>query len=117
MTITYEISDAQRQEMLNGAVNELKLALTKLSNEVLACLPLIELQARQDMGNTNYAILMERAQEAKDLVAKIEGRWGLIAAAPDMLVILRRIRDSYPGYIPDFIEAVNAIIVKIEGRP
>lgn len=36
----------------------------------------------------------------------------VIAAAPDMLTVLQRIRDSYPGYIPDFIEAVNAVIDK-----
>jgi hypothetical protein len=36
------------------------------------------------------------------------------AAAPGMLAVLERIRDSYPGYIPDFIEAVNAVITKAQ---
>jgi hypothetical protein len=36
----------------------------------------------------------------------------LIAAAPDMLAILQRISVSYPGYIPDFVEAVHAVIAK-----
>lgn len=40
----------------------------------------------------------------------------LCIAAPDMLAVLRHIRDSYPGYIPDFVEAVNAAIAKAEGR-
>lgn len=36
----------------------------------------------------------------------------LIAAAPEMLDVLTRIRDSYRGYIPDFVEAVNKVIDK-----
>ena len=34
----------------------------------------------------------------------------------DMLALLLRIRDSYPGYIPDFIEDDNAVIAKAEAR-
>lgn len=39
----------------------------------------------------------------------------LIAAAPEMLEILQRISVSYPGYIPDFVEAVVAVINKATG--
>ena len=40
----------------------------------------------------------------------------LIASKDELLGVLKRIRDSYPGYIPDFIEEVNAVIAKAEGR-
>lgn len=40
----------------------------------------------------------------------------LIAAAPDMLAILKKIVVSFPGYIPDFVEAANAAIAKAEGE-
>lgn len=50
------------------AAPELRDALVKLSNEVLGSLPLLEEQARRDMGNTNYTILIQRAQEARNLL-------------------------------------------------
>lgn len=43
-------------------------ALAKLSNEVLASLPLMEPLARREFGNTNYAILIQRAEEARGLL-------------------------------------------------
>lgn len=46
---------------------KLREALTKLSNEVLASLPLMEPLARREFGNTNYAILIQRAEEARAL--------------------------------------------------
>lgn len=55
-----------------GGAAEMMEALVKLSNEVIGSLPLMEPLARREMGNTNYAILMQRAQEARALVAKIE---------------------------------------------
>lgn len=48
-------------------------ALIKLSNEVFGSLPLIEPLARQEMGNTNYAILMLRAEEARAVIALARG--------------------------------------------
>lgn len=55
---------------------ELLEALTKLSNEVLGSLPLIEPLARREMGNTNYAVLMQRAEEARAIVIKAEALRG-----------------------------------------
>lgn len=49
---------------------ELLEALTKLSNEVLGTLPLMEPLARREFGNTNYNIIIQRAEEARALVAK-----------------------------------------------
>lgn len=46
----------------------------------------------------------------------VEANAHLIAAAPDMLAILQRIAVSYPGYIPDFIEGVYAVIDKATGE-
>lgn len=51
------------------AADEIRLALHSLSNEILGALPLLEQQARQDMGNTNYSCLMQRAEEARALLA------------------------------------------------
>lgn len=48
--------------------SEIRKALWKLSNEVLGSLPLMELQTRRDMGNTNYNILIQRAEEANALL-------------------------------------------------
>lgn len=48
----------------------LRDALTKLSNEVLASLPLMEPLARREFGNTNYAILIQRAEEARAILAE-----------------------------------------------
>lgn len=56
-------------------------------------------------------------QLAQDTTGRSEARGRLIAAAPEMLAVLRRIRDSYRGYIPDFVEAVNAAIDKATPPP
>lgn len=48
-------------------------ALVKLSNEVLGSLPLMEFDARQMIGNSNYSILIQRANEARAAVAKATG--------------------------------------------
>ena len=52
---------------------DLLAALTKLSNEVLGSLPLVEPMLRQEIGNTNYQILMQRAEEARAAIKKAEG--------------------------------------------
>lgn len=46
-------------------IRSLRNALTKLSNEVLGSLPLMEPLARREFGNTNYAVLIQRAEEAR----------------------------------------------------
>lgn len=46
-------------------IERLREMLASLSNEVLGGLPLIEQQARQDMGHTNYGLLILRAEEAR----------------------------------------------------
>lgn len=45
------------------------LAATRLSNEVLGSLPLMEELARQQFGNTNYSLLIQRAEEVRKAVA------------------------------------------------
>lgn len=40
-------------------------ALARLSNEVLGSMPLMEPLARREFGNTNYELLMRRAEEAR----------------------------------------------------
>lgn len=60
--------------------------------------------AQWEDGRGNYGQEYEWQQQ--------EANARLIAAAPDMLEVLVRIRDSFPGYIPDFVEAVNAAIDK-----
>lgn len=40
----------------------------------------------------------------------------LVAAAPEMFDLLKRISQSYPGYIPDFVEGIVKLIAKAEGR-
>ncbi len=57
-----------RAEILKRENERLRLALTKLSNEVLGSLPLMEPLARREFGNTNYSILMQRAEEARALL-------------------------------------------------
>lgn len=46
-------------------VGEMETALGMLANEVLGSLPLMEAEARQAIGNTNYALLIQRAEEAR----------------------------------------------------
>lgn len=54
--------------------SDLFKALVNLSNEVLGSLPLMEEPARREFGNTNYNILIQRAEEARAAVSKAEGR-------------------------------------------
>lgn len=49
-------------------IERLRMALTKLSNEVLGAMPLLEVQTRRDLGNSNYNILIQRAEEARALL-------------------------------------------------
>lgn len=66
-------------------------------------------------GYQDEAVICQRSDWDHRATESVDnGR--LIASAPDMLTVLRRIRDSYPGYIPEFVEAVNAVIAKAEGR-
>ena len=53
---------------------DLLIALIKLSNEVLGSLPLMEELARREFGNTNYNVMIQRAEEARAAIAKAEGR-------------------------------------------
>ena len=46
--------------------------------------------------------------------AIIEANAHLIAAAPEMFALLKRMATSYQGYIPDFVEAVHSVIDKAE---
>jgi len=48
--------------------NPMRDALIKLSNEVLGSLPLFEPLARREMGNTNYNVLIQRAEEAREII-------------------------------------------------
>ena len=49
-------------------IEKLRIALRNLSNEVLGSMPLMEPLCRREFGNTNYAILIQRAQEARALL-------------------------------------------------
>lgn len=53
---------------LRAEIERLRAALTKLSNEVLGSMPLLEVQTRRDLGNSNYSILIQRAEEARALL-------------------------------------------------
>jgi hypothetical protein len=59
-----------RMEAKDQRMAELEAGLRKLSNEVLGSLPLMETLARQEFGNTNYTCLIQRAQEARALLAE-----------------------------------------------
>jgi hypothetical protein len=52
---------------------EVRDALAKLSNEVLGSLPLMEALCRREFGNTNYNALIQRAEEARAIIAKATG--------------------------------------------
>jgi len=58
---------------LIAAAPDLLAALTRLSNEVLGSMPLMEPLARRELGNTNYSILIQRAEEARAAIAKAKG--------------------------------------------
>jgi hypothetical protein len=51
-------------------IEELIGLLRRLSNEVLGSLPLIEELLRQEIGNTNFTILLQRAEEARAALAE-----------------------------------------------
>lgn len=51
--------------MQDATIKRLREALTNLSNEVLGTLPLMEQLCRREFGNTNYAIMIQRAEEAR----------------------------------------------------
>lgn len=85
-TITFKFADEAQQLRFHDRLNThcrceeredaseeimaLRLALTQLSNEVLGSLPLVEPLARREMGNTNYSLMMQRAEEARALLGK-----------------------------------------------
>ena len=50
---------------------ELLTVLNKLSNEVLGSMPLVESAMRREIGNTNYNLLIQRAEEARALIASL----------------------------------------------
>ena len=47
-------------------------ALIKLSNEVLGSMPIVESAMRREIGDTNYNLLIQRAEEARALIASLE---------------------------------------------
>lgn len=46
-------------------IHHLEQALSRLANEVLGILPMMDAFARREFGNTNYALLIRRAEEAR----------------------------------------------------
>ncbi len=56
---------------IHDAMPELISALRNLSNEVLGSLPLMEPLCRREFGNSNYTILIERATQARELLARL----------------------------------------------
>ena len=66
-----QILRAELRKVANDR-NELAAALTRLSNEVLGSLPLMEPLARREFGNTNYNLIIQRAEEARAALAKAE---------------------------------------------
>jgi hypothetical protein len=66
--ITYgEVSKelALSNARLIAAAPDMLQALIKLSNEVLGSLPLMQALCRREFGNSNYNILIQRAEEAR----------------------------------------------------
>lgn len=51
--------------------DDIALAASRLANEVLGSLPLMEKQSRRDMGNTNYNLLIQRALELRAILAPL----------------------------------------------
>jgi hypothetical protein len=83
MTITQEMLDAQSKRLHAGLADvsegidglkaeraRLRESLAQLSNEVLGSLPLMEVLARREFGNTNYNLLIQRAEEARALLSE-----------------------------------------------
>ena len=52
----------------------MRVALARLSNEVLGSLPLMEPLARREFGNTNYSLLIQRGEESRALLSSDAGR-------------------------------------------
>lgn len=74
-TIGLDFERACKERDQAKAINaELLAALVRLSNEVYGSFPLFEPLARREMGNTNYNCLMQHAEDARALIAKVEGR-------------------------------------------
>ena len=65
--------DQMANALLIALAPDLLSALIKLSNEVLGSMHLAEEAIRQDIGNTNYNLLIQRAEEARAVVAKATG--------------------------------------------
>ncbi|MFN3075355.1 MAG: hypothetical protein ABT940_00460 [Alphaproteobacteria bacterium] len=59
-------------DTLRTQARELARALARLSNEVIGSLPLGEATIRHAIGNTNYNCLIERATEARAVLAKAQ---------------------------------------------
>ena len=57
------------QPAVKRRLDALETALRNLSNEVLGSLPLMEPLARREFGNTNYSLLILRAEEARALLS------------------------------------------------
>jgi hypothetical protein len=51
--------------------------LERLANEVLGSLPLMEPLARREFGNTNYTILIETAERAREALKQSKATWTL----------------------------------------
>lgn len=64
---TREEEEAEAWEYWHQRTLMLEGALFRLSNEVLGSLPLMEELCRREFGNTNYAILIQRAEEGRAL--------------------------------------------------
>ena len=62
-----------RAEKAEAQRDALAKALTSLSNEVMGSFPLVEYALRREMGNTNYNILLQRAEEARAALDAIKG--------------------------------------------
>ena len=63
--------EAVAERNRGNSIEALRTALACLSNEVLCSLLLMEPLARREFGNSNYAILMQRAHEARSLLEEL----------------------------------------------
>jgi hypothetical protein len=66
-----KLSPAFKEGLAVGVAEyDLRIALARLSNEVLGSLPLMEPLCRREFGNTNYNLLIQRAEEARKLLER-----------------------------------------------
>jgi hypothetical protein len=69
----------QDQHVLSGKQFRSLIAceaiLEHLSNEVLGSLPLMEPLARREFGNTNYTILIQTAERAREALKQSKAAW------------------------------------------